>query len=57
MSEGFWLFGIWALVQIVRMVPGIIWSVRCPPASSRYVYPVPAAPRPLPTLRLPKRTG
>jgi hypothetical protein len=39
MSEGLWLLGAWAIVQIVRTLPGIVWSIRCPRDSRNYVFP------------------
>lgn len=29
----------WAIVQICRTIPAIVWSVRCQPASPRYRCP------------------
>lgn len=35
----------WALVQVTRALPGIIWALRCPPDSGRYVFPKQGASR------------
>jgi hypothetical protein len=39
MSDGLWLLGAWAIVQIARTLPGIVWSIRCPRDSKNYVFP------------------
>jgi len=44
MTDGIILIVAWALVQALRALPGIVWSLRCPPHSTRYSYPL-APPR------------
>jgi hypothetical protein len=29
----------WSLVQIIRVMPALVWSLRCPPTSSSYRCP------------------
>ena len=39
MMELLWLPGLWAIGQVARALPRIIWAIRCPPNSMRYVCP------------------
>lgn len=39
MMELLWLPGLWAIGQVARALPRIIWAIRCPPNSERYACP------------------
>lgn len=40
-SEAVWVLGFWAIAQFFRALPRIIWAIRCPARSNRYICPPP----------------